>query len=136
MTVFKNAKELYECIGGLFDWAKEDPAVSANLATAGFVVRLNYTEPDCAITIDLRNKVEWHKGEAGLAPEVEFSMCGDVGHRFWLGKVNLLFALAKRDVRSKGPVHKALKLLPKLKPLYAQYPKVLAEKGRRELAAV
>jgi len=102
--------------------------------TAGFVVRLTYTEPDCALTVDLRDRVEWHRGDAGLAPDVEFLMKGDVGHRFWLGKVNLLIALAKRDIKSKGSLNKALKILPRLKPLYPQYPKILEKKGKTQLA--
>jgi len=134
MSVFKDAEELYECIGGLFDWARQEPEIANELKTAGFVVRLTYTEPDCALTVDLRDRVEWHRGDAGLAPDVEFLMKGDVGHRFWLGKVNLLIALAKRDIKSKGSLNKALKILPRLKPLYPQYPKILEKKGKTQLA--
>ena len=66
MSVFKNERELFDCIGGLFDWARGDKTVAADLKTADMVVRLSYSDPDAALTIDLRDKVEWHEGDGGL----------------------------------------------------------------------
>ena len=43
-------------------------------------------------------------------PEVEMSMKADVAHKFWFGKVNLVAALARRQMIAKGPVPKILKL--------------------------
>jgi hypothetical protein len=54
-------------------------------------------------------------------------MKADVAHKFWFGKVNLVAALARRQMIAKGPVPKILKLLPAIKPSYAIYPKYLEE---------
>jgi hypothetical protein len=81
-------------------------------------------------------QIDWVEGDGGLEADVEFFMKTDVAHRFWLGKVNLLVALTKRDVVAKGPIFKVMKLLPLLKPLYGQYPRILQEKGKAELAEV
>lgn len=134
MAPFKNAKELYSCIGGLFDWAKNDREVAPKLAATGLTIRLNYTDPEASIYIDCRDGVDWKPDEKKAAAEVEFFMTADVGHRFWLGKVNLLIALMKRDITATGPIPKIMKILPILKPLYAEYPKVLEKKGRKDLA--
>ncbi len=140
MAFFKNSKEVVDCIGGLFDWAGRHPEVAPKLKATGLVIRLNYTNPETVITIDCANPpqqpgmvVSWCEGPGGLTPEVEFFMTADVGHRFWLGKVNLLVALTKRDVVAKGPIFKIMKILPILKPLYSQYPKILEAKGKAEL---
>jgi hypothetical protein len=74
------------------------------------------------------------KGDGGLTAEVEFQMKADVAHRFWLGKVNLLIALTKREIKAIGPVMKVMKMLPILKPMYAQYPKILEKLGRTQMA--
>ena len=136
MAVFQNADELYECIGGLFDWAKEDPEVAPKLIKTGLVIRLHYTLPDAVISIDCRGKVDWKRGVTPDPADVEFFMKGDIGHRFWLGKVSLLVALAKRDITCKGALTKVMRILPILKPLYAQYPRLLEAKGKSALAAV
>jgi hypothetical protein len=57
------------------------------------------------------------------------TMKADVAHAFWHGKVNLLSALAKKDIVAQGPIPKILKLLPTVEPLYKQYPLLLKEKG-------
>ena len=136
MTVFKTKDDLYQCIGGLFDWAREEESVAAPLTKTALLIQLNYTEPEAIITVDCRDGVNWSKGKPEDEPDVQFFMRGDIGHKFWHGKVNLLIALAKRDIKSKGPIMKVMKLLPKLKPLYKQYPLVLEKLGRGELAAV
>jgi hypothetical protein len=56
-------------------------------------------------------------------------MKADVAHAFWHGKVNLLGAIAKRDIVVQGPLPKVLKLLPAVEPLYKVYPALLREKG-------
>jgi hypothetical protein len=51
-----------------------------------------------------------------------------VAHRFWLGKVNIAAALAKGDMRAKGPIPKVLKLVPLAKQLFPRYQEMV-EKG-------
>lgn len=139
MGYFTDANEVFECIGGLFDWAKRDPELGARLRQTNLVIRLCHTEPEAVITVDCAHDpkekgalVSWTKGDGGLAPEVEFHMKADVAHRFWLGKVNLLIALTKRDIKAVGPITKVMRILPLLKPLYAQYPKILEKAGKAE----
>ena len=60
-------------------------------------------------------------------------MKAEVANRFWLGKVNLVMAMAKGQVRARGSVPEMLKMLPLAKPLYARYETILREAGRDEL---
>ena len=52
-----------------------------------------------------------------MEPEVVMSMEADTAHRFWLGKVNVTVALARGQIKAKGPVAKILKLVPLTKPV-------------------
>lgn len=134
MGTFTTADDIYECIGSLFTWAGEHKELAPKFKELGIVIRMSYTEPEAKITIDTKT-LEWTRGEDGRTPDVEFFMKGDVGHRFWLGKVNLLVALAKRDVVAKGPITKIMKILPILKPMYEHYPKILKQKGKTDLVS-
>jgi hypothetical protein len=56
-------------------------------------------------------------------------MKADTAHKFWRGDVNLVTALARREITAKGPIPKILKLLPIIKPAYALYPQYLEKIG-------
>ena len=72
-------------------------------------------------------------GDTGMEPEVVMSMEADTAHRFWLGKVNVTVALARGQMKAKGPVAKILKLVPLTKPIFPRYRKMLEEAGRQDL---
>jgi hypothetical protein len=140
MPVFKDSRQFYDCIGELMDRAKVDPQVGPKIAKSGIVIQFRYTEPDAQTTINAREKptqpgafVDVIHGPCSLKPDVVMSMKADVSHAFWHGKVNLMAALAKKDIIAEGPIPKILKLLPAVQPLYAVYPVLLREKGLASL---
>ena len=63
-------------------------------------------------------------GNIDLKSVVEMSMKSDLAHNFWLGKVNIPLALMSGKIASKGPVHKALALLPAIQPAFNFYPSI------------
>jgi putative sterol carrier protein len=140
MAIFSEAKQLYECVGELMDRAKTDPEVGPKIAKSGIVIQFRYTDPTAMTTINAKEKasqpnayVDVIHGPCSLKPDVIMSMKADVSHAFWHGKVNLINALAKKDIVAEGPITKILKLLPAVQPLYKQYPAILQEKGHPEL---
>jgi len=54
----------------------------------------------------------------------------DVARQFWLGQVNITTAMAKGQVKAKGPVPKILKLVPLTKILFPRYRESLVRSGR------
>ena len=64
-----------------------------------------------------------------MEPEVVMTMEADTAHRFWLGKVNVTVALARGQMKAKGPVAKILKLVPLVKPVFPRYRAQLEEDG-------
>ncbi len=136
MAVFRDSKQFYECVGELMDRAKKDPQVGPKIAKSGLIIQFIYTDPDAMTTINARDKptqpgayADIIHGPCELKPDVRMKMKADISHAFWHGKINLLTAIAKRDILVEGPLPKVLKLLPAVQPLYKQYPVLLKEKG-------
>jgi 2-oxoisovalerate dehydrogenase E1 component len=134
MPVFKDTEHLYQVLGALFDRVAAEPAIANRLLEGNLVVRFRFTEPDGAVTIDLRRSpIRYTFGESELEADVEMIQSGDTAHQFWLGHLNVARAIATRKVISRGSVPKALALLPAVKPAYDLYPQVLAALGYEEL---
>jgi hypothetical protein len=133
MTAFRDEAEVYEFLGGVFRQGMQDPALVAKLRPTGIVLRITYTDPDAVLTVDMPN-AQLHEGAgAGPEPNVELFMTADTGNRFWLGKVVLPVALAKGQVRAKGPVAKLLTVLPMAKSLFGPYREQVQAAGRLDL---
>jgi hypothetical protein len=133
VAAFKDEAEVYEYLGGIFRRGMQDQELVDKLRPTGIVLRITYTEPDAVLTVDMPNS-EIHEGAgAGPEPNVELFMTADTGNRFWLGKVILPVALAKGDVRAKGPIAKLLKILPLAKGMFGPYREQLQAAGRTDL---
>ena len=130
MGIFENSDRLQQVLGGFFGFILADPQMGPKLIASKLVLKFNYSEPNLSITVDLsQEKPEVSFNDPNKKADVEMSMKADVAHRFWFGKVNLMIALARREMIAKGPIPKILKLLPAIKPAYELYPKYLKEKG-------
>ena len=130
MTTFRDTEHLYEVLDAFFQRVAARPDVAGGLLAGGFVLRFRYSDPDGQVTVDLRQPpVTWIFGECDLRPDLEMIQSADVAHTFWLGRLNLPTALATRRVVSRGPVAKALKLLPAVKPTHALYEEALRALG-------
>ncbi len=137
MAVFKDSKQFYETVGELMDRAKKDPNVGPKIAKSGSIIQFKYTEPDAVTTINAKDKptqagafIDVIHGPTNLVPDIVMSMKADVSHAFWQGKVDLVGAIARKQmVIEKGALPKILKLVPAITPLFKIYPGLLKEKG-------
>jgi hypothetical protein len=136
MAVFKDETEVYTYIGGIFEDALADPEIGQKFADSGVILKVTMTDPDAVFTVDMPAKKVLYSDDARNGPKaiVEMFMKADVGHRFWLGKVNIPIALSKGEMRAKGPVPKILKLVPLAKSLFPRYRESLVKSGRSDLA--
>ena len=135
MPYFKDADEVYEFIGALFSELATDDDLGPKFRKANTIVQYRYTNPEAVITVKMIDGEEGQVdvGETDLEPEVVMSMEADTAHKFWLGKVNVTVALARGQMKAKGPVAKILKLVPLVKPVFPRYRAKLEEKGRTDL---
>ena len=135
MGVFKDSQQFYATVGALMDRAKVDPNIGPKIAKSGIVIQFRYSDPEAVTTINAKSKptqpgafVDVLHGPTKLTADVVMTMKADTSHAFWHGKVNLLGAIAKKDIVVQGPLPKVLKLLPAVEPLYKIYPVLLKEK--------
>ena len=138
MAYFKDDQEVYAYIGKLFEDLSVDPELSPRFRKADTIVQYQYRNPESQITVRMK-EAEQPKVDLGptdMEPEVVMTMEADTAHKFWLGKVNVTVALARGQMKAKGPVAKILKLVPLVKPVFLKYRQQLAASGREDLVDV
>jgi putative sterol carrier protein len=138
VAYFKDADEVYAYIGRLFSELSEDDELSPKFQKANTIVQYQYRDPESQITVRMREGEDGQVdcGETTMEPEIVMTMDADTAHRFWLGKVNVTVALARGQMKAKGPVAKILKLVPLVKPVFPRYRAILEESGRNDLLEV
>ena len=138
MAYFKDARDVYDTLGKLFQDLAEDDELGPKFRKADTIVRYEFRDPDSQITLRLQpdqpGDVDF--GESDMQPDVVMSMEADTAHRFWLGQVNVTVAMARGQIKAKGPVAKILKLVPMTKPVFPRYKAQLEAQGRTDLANV
>ena len=138
LAYFKDAQEVYDTIGKLFVDLANDDELAPKFRKANTIVRYDYREPESAITVRLQEGQpgDVDLGDSDMEPEVTMSMEADTAHKFWLGQVNVTVALARGQIKAKGPVAKILKLVPLTKPVFPRYVAQLEAQGREDLVNV
>ena len=135
MGQFKDADEVYRFIGRLFQDLAKDDELAPKFQRANTIVQYQYRDPESQVTVSLREEDDGRVdlGETTMEPEVVMTMDADTAHRFWLGKVNVTVALARGQMKARGPVAKILKLVPLTKPIFPRYRQMLEDAGRQDL---
>jgi hypothetical protein len=138
MPYFKDADDVYANLGLFMRQLAVDPEMTAALKRVDTTFQLRLRNPDSILTVrtpgeDREAQVDL--GETTLHPEVVLQLDADTAHQFWLGQLNAAVALAKGDIRTRGPVAKVLGLVPLVKPGYPRYRSQLEAAGREDLLA-
>jgi hypothetical protein len=135
MPYFKDEQEVYQYIGQLFIDLAEDDELWPKFRRANTIVQYQFRNPESQITVRMQEDgdAQVDLGSSEMDPEVLMTMEADTAHKFWLGKVNVTVALARGQMKAKGPVAKILRLVPLVKPVFPRYKKMLSEAGREDL---
>ena len=135
MPYFKDADEVYSFIGKLFEDLAVDEELAPKFQKANTIVQYQFRNPESQITVRMQDggDAQVDLGSSEMEPEVLMTMDADTAHKFWLGKVNVTVALARGQMKAKGPVAKILKLVPLVKPVFPRYKQMLSEAGRQDL---
>jgi putative sterol carrier protein len=114
MAHFESDAEVYDQLGGILNNLVYNAERRALLLQADAVVDFAFRDPDATVTLDLRaNKTpRIHLGDSKLRPDVVLAMDADTGRALLTGELSPTIALARGDVRTKGPVAKVLRLVP------------------------
>ena len=137
---YRDADQLFEIYGYFLDRVLRDEKVGSKMSKAGIVIKFIYTDPDCEITIDLKNppaKPGYHGsfylGPCDLKADVWSKQSADHSHRFWHGYENPIASVARGKVKQGGNVMAMLKLLPVVRSAFKMFPVALEEMGHGEL---
>jgi putative sterol carrier protein len=132
---FKDESDVYAFIGRLFQELAVDSELAPKFQRANTTVQYQMSDPKSQITVDMRpdREIQVDLGPSNLEPEVVMTLSADTAHGFWLGKVNITSALARGQVKARGPVAKILRLVPLVKPSFPRYEQILRDAGRTDL---
>ena len=139
MPYFADADEVYAHIGKLFQDIAADPELEPRLRRADATVQQRLRRPDALVTVRMaagEEPLQADLGQTALQPAVVLQMDADTAHRLWLGRVNVAVALARGDIRTRGPSAAVLRLIPLIEPVAARYQAQLEGAGREDLANV
>ena len=138
MAYFASEQEVYDTLGRLFVDMVDDDELFGKFRKSNTIVQYRFHDPDSQITVRMKEDEEpkVDLGTTELQPEVTMTMDADTAHRFWLGQVNVTVALARGQIKAKGPVAKVLRLVPLARPVFPRYEAQLKEQGREDLVEV
>lgn len=134
--------EQMQTVGKIFgERVFSHPDVKPKLQASKIRIQFQYYEErwqpagtEVHVTIDCgQEPIALHMGACDVKPEVIMRMHADTAHRFFMQKVNVMIAVAKGEIKVKGPLHRAMRMLPMIKPSYEVYKEVLKEMGLNEL---
>ncbi len=139
-TYYRDADHLYEIYGYFLDRVLKDEKIGPKMSKAGIIIKFIYTDPDCEITIDLKNKPEkegyygnFVLGPCDIKEDVWSKQPADHSHRFWHGLENPIAGVTKGIIKQGGKISAMLKLLPVVRPAFKLYPVILREMGYDDL---
>lgn len=133
MPGFTSVEEVNKYIGGIFEKAFTDDSIGPKLAATGMSLRMNFTDPESVVTVELGERRVLTGDDAKIDADAVLSMSSDTANRYWQGKVSLPLAMAKGKLKVGGAAAQLLKLAPIAKDLYPVYVAMLKADNRDDL---
>ena len=112
MPYFEDDEAVYRYLAEEFQkWAVDDAGLARGQA-ADTIVQFHLREPAALITVKLKpgEAARADLGPTDLVPEIVIRTDADTMRQFCRGDLNLTAALARGQVKARGPVAKLLKL--------------------------
>lgn len=114
METFRDAQDVYNCIGKIFEEGIADPEIGPKTKESGLTILFTFTNPDSVIYVDFaKGEVFYGDGVPETDPAIKLGMTADDANKVWLGMLNM--AMAKDRPRPKGSLPEMLKMLPPAK---------------------
>jgi hypothetical protein len=131
MTTFKDTDEVYAVQGVFLDEITKTADLGPKFVASHTSFLVDYSDPSARILVDctVDPPVVTCNPPADVTAEIGLHMAADEGHKFWLGKMNMTAAMARRKVSITGSMPKALKLLPAMRPAFSRYKTFLETNG-------
>ena len=131
-AAFQSAQELRAVMDRVFAMMSEDAEMGPRLRAAEVPQRFEFDDFDLVVNVrtgrpgEDENLVWRWSDDVDWEARVLMSMSSETANRYFQGKENVVTALARRRIRSRGDVKAALALMPIVKPIHARYREFLA----------
>ena len=131
-AAFRSAQELREVMDRVFAMMSEDGEMGPRLRDADVPQRFEFDDFDLVVNVRAGRGGEpdnllWKwSDEVDWEARVLMSMSSETANRYFQGKENVVTAIARRRIRSRGDVKAALALMPIVKPVHARYREMVA----------
>lgn len=137
---YRDVDHMFEIYGAFLERILTHERIGPKMSRAGIIVKFIYNDPDCEITIDLKNAPQkegahgtFYLGPCDVKEDVWSKQTADHSHRFWHGLENPVASVARGKVKQGGNVVAMLKLLPVARSAFEMFPVVLRELGYDQL---
>jgi hypothetical protein len=134
--------QMNDIIGTFSERIFKNPTVAPKLQASGLVLRMEYYDPENwgdvepEVTIDCtQTPIKCQIGSCNIVTKVTLRMHSHIAHMFWMQKISMMVAVARRQMVAKGPIAQVMRVLPIIKPSYPIYKEVLRDLGLFELLA-
>jgi len=130
---FASPKEFRAVMDRVFHMMSEDPNMGPRLRDADVPQRFEFDDLDLVMNVraggpsDDANLVwEW-TDEIDWSPRVRMTMSSETANRYFQGRENIAYAIARRRIKTGGDIRAALELIPITKPIYERYRVLVGE---------
>jgi len=129
LSIFKNAEHIYSVLGTMWKQAFANEEMREKFSRMNVTIHFIIREPESDLWIFPDEIVEGKTDRQPVGSLIEMEMKGDTAHKFWMDKLNVTLAIAKREIKARGAINKVLGLLPTIKPLKKLYPDIAQKEG-------
>ena len=129
---FASPQDFHDVIDRLFRIMSEDPEIGPRLRAADVPRRFEFDDVHLMLNVRAARPGEqanlwwtWDE-EIDWTPRVRMTMSTETANRYFQGRENFAYAIARRHIRTSGDLRAALELIPIIKPIYARYRALVA----------
>jgi hypothetical protein len=129
---FASAQEFREVMDRLFEMISEDPDMGPKLRAADVPRRFEFDDFELVLNVragrgDEPGNLWWTwSDEIDWSPKVRITMSSQTANRYFQGRENFAYALARRRIKTSGDLRSALELIPITKPAHELYRDLIA----------
>ena len=130
---FASSKEFREVMDRVFTMMSEDPDMGPRLRAADVPQRFEFDDFDLVMNVragrsDEQENLAWEwTDEVDWSPKVKMTMSSETANRYFQGRENVAYAIARRRIKTGGDIRAALELIPITKPIFERYRNLVAE---------
>jgi hypothetical protein len=129
---FASPQEFRAVIDRVFQIMSEDPDIGPRLRAADVPRRFEFEDVELVLNVragrpDEPENLSWTwSDDVDWSPRVRLTMSTETANRYFQGRENFAYALARRRIKTGGDLRAALELIPITKPIHERYRELIA----------